>query len=193
MSRLLMAIFVGLLLIPAADAAPKPKDPTTVSTYFPALVGMRWVYDQEGRDLVLEVTGVKTEVGKTVVTMSHSSKGDRVNTYLITADGVFDRGTARFVFDPPLRKLKLPLTAGDTWDHEEPLLEGLRSHAGKVTVGKEESVEVPAGKYAAIPVVLEVTETYTSWYAQGVGLIKLKYPTGSRVLKSFTPAPAARK
>ena len=56
---------------------------------------------------------------------------------------------------------------------------------------------MPAGTFKAIPVTYTVTEVdgkpiakptvYTYWYAAGVGVVKLKYDGGEKVLKSFTP------
>jgi hypothetical protein len=98
----------------------------------------------------------------------------------------------------PIPLLKLPAKFGDTWNAE------IRSAAYDMVVskstykvGKEELIEVPAGKFNAIPV-----ETYsdkatdpekplsTTWFAPGVGIVKSIWLGGtakpSTVLKSFT-------
>jgi hypothetical protein len=76
---------------------------------------------------------------------------------------------------------------GDSWESE----------GTSYKVGKEATVEVPAGKFKAIPVtsvlILPPDKiTYTSWYASKVGVIKITSSINDSaesvgVLKSFTP------
>ena len=67
------------------------------------------------------------------------------------------------------------------------------------TVGKEEEVTVPAGTFKAIPVTSQVDVggrllKNTSWYAPGVGVVKVVMANdgNERVqeLKEFTPGKA---
>jgi len=65
------------------------------------------------------------------------------------------------------------------------------------TVGMIEDVEVPAGKFHAVrveseePVGKELTQKTTTWYAPGVGWVKMVLQFGDakevKVLKSFAP------
>ena len=80
---------------------------------------------------------------------------------------------------------------------ESPATPGNPSSKFKYTTGKEEEVEVPAGKFKAIRVEMEnvingaVFRT-TYWHAPGAGMVKIvshDHKRGDRVqvLKSFTP------
>ena len=70
------------------------------------------------------------------------------------------------------------------------------AEAGKITVGANEEVAVTAGTCRATKVTFTATMadglvvakpyTYTHWFAQGIGLVRLEYPGGEKVLKSFT-------
>ena len=196
MTRSVLPLLALVLLVPTVGSAPKLKDGPGDTPYFPARVGMKWVYDQAGQESVLEISGVKSEAGKTVVTIFRGPAGSVSNTYVITSDAVLDCGSTRFRYDPP-PKSSLPLTPGDSWDYEELLAaDGLRSHTGKMTVGKEETVEVPAGKLAALPVVREVTASHRKagvpatntvhafWYATTPASSNRRSCLGGRVLKS---------
>ena len=96
--------------------------------------------------------------------------------------------------------LKLPAKEGDSWSYESGGGDGPIAHKTTYTVGKEEEVEVPAGKFKAIRVDKELkydigngptTIKTSSWYATKVGLIKSVTNPGATqttmVLKSFTP------
>ena len=92
--------------------------------------------------------------------------------------------------------LKLPHVAGTEWrEHrdgmnEPPVLQWY-------TARRWERVEVPAGKFDAERVDRVSEERRdgargwsTSWYARGVGLVKMVNSSGaSMVLNKFTPAP----
>ena len=75
-----------------------------------------------------------------------------------------------------MRILKLPLKAGESWEIEGKALGD--TFTGEFKVGKEEDIEVPAGKYKAFPVTSEnlnasgLQASTTSYYADKVGLIK---------------------
>jgi hypothetical protein len=90
---------------------------------------------------------------------------------------VFSLSTPNGKLAEPAPTLKLPAKEGDTWKVErEDLKRGITGKA-TYTVGKEESVEVPAGKFKAIPVTAESTiggrvAKVTTWYAAGMGVVK---------------------
>ena len=84
--------------------------------------------------------------------------------------------------------------AGDTWAGDD---------GTTYTAGKEEVVEVAAGRFTAIPVTSERTHDGrvsrdVSWYAAGVGVVKNVEETDgkelwSQEIKEFTPAKDAKK
>ncbi len=70
-------------------------------------------------------------------------------------------------------------------------------------MGKEEEVDVPAGKFLALRVEFECesgdfTQKDSLWYSRGVGLIKIVSTVGkgremTTELKEFTPGKAEKK
>jgi hypothetical protein len=98
----------------------------------------------------------------------------------------------------PVPMLKLPAKAGDSWSYEPAVPEGAEKRTITYTVGKEEEIEVPAGKFKALRVEMtqsaapgEFIPRMTYWYASGIGLVKSVSAQGAKdrtvVLKSFTP------
>lgn len=172
--------------VPKAEKAGK-----TDELYFPVQVGAKQVMIGPGRTETMTVTKVEEKDGKYTVTVetSFAELPGRKNSYVykVSKDGLFRKikggktGTL----------LKLPYKEGTTWTS------GDVKPGDKLTytVGKQEEVEVPAGKYKAIrvEVVLEEsggeTKKDTHWYAAGIGLIK----QGANELKEFTPGKADRK
>jgi hypothetical protein len=119
--------------------------------------------------------------------------------FQVSAKGVFRLGGAKGELGEPVPLLKLPAKEGETWTVERPgsFAKGPGgSNKATYTVGKEEEVEVPAGKFKAIRVEMALelrggTLKSSTWYAAGVGIIKVVTPSGDKertqVLKSFTP------
>lgn len=200
MYRSLLALFAAAPL----PAAPGPKDGAKEALYFPVTVGAKSVMEMtvSGTPMgpamksVVTVTKVDEKDGKFRVTVERASPGNPVAENLVLVLEVSGRGLALVAaggkdLDKPVVLVKLPAKPGDTWTNEDP-------RAGKVTVtvGKEEDVEVPAGKYKALVVVSEMNPggrpaKTTSWYAAGVGLVKSVTTYNgfdtTDVLKSFTP------
>lgn len=193
-----------LLLLPAvllqavATAAPVPKAKPAES-YFPTAVGTKWVYQRESGELITEeVTELDEKKGEVRVVFRVSQNGSSwKEDYTVSGTEVVMR-TILDQYKLDIRLLQLPLTAKDKWEFEIPVQKGLKADAGTTVVGKAEMIEVPAGKFEAVPVVSETTavdgkqiaktETCTRWYAPGIGLVKIEYNGGHRVLKEFTPA-----
>ncbi|MDY3557766.1 hypothetical protein R5W23_003031 [Gemmata sp. JC673] len=113
-----------------------------------------------------------------------------------------DRGLALVEYggckvDPPLWLLKLPIRPGEQWESTTSVQD--EEQKFRHTVGKPEWVEVPAGRFHAVPVVQELlwaasdgdTEfkrpPETNWYAPGVGCVKTTITTSrTSVLRSVT-------
>jgi hypothetical protein len=191
---------VLVLLPPPAASAPKPKTDDKAGLYLPTTVGdMRLLESsQNGRTSEISewVTAVETKGGMTVVSFSRQAGGPTLYQYGASADGMFRVSSAGVVYDPPYRLLKLPPKEGETWEAESPATPGQPARKFKYTTGKEEEVEVPAGKFKAVRVEMEneingaVLRT-TYWHAPGAGMVKIvtHENRGDRVqvLKSFTP------
>lgn len=186
-----------VLLVAVVTAAPVPKA-KPVESYFPTAVGTKWVFEREkGELLTEEITEVTEKDGERRVTIRITQQGHHSDEkYTVTEKEVVKRSTGPFKLD--MRLQKLPLKERDSWEFEIPIQKALKCDAGTMTVGKAEKIEVPAGTFEAVPVVSETTavdgkaiptpEKCTRWYAAGVGMVKIEYAGGHRVLKEFTPA-----
>ena len=200
MIRFLLSLATILLALPVALAAPRAKDRPTA--YFPTRVGDRWVYDDgKENESVREVAAVEVKREETIVTVSEPGRKAVVERVAVSAAGVRRLEFNGFPLDQ-YWLLKLPAKEGDKWEFDHPAQRdgqgrGLRGEKGTVTVGPTEEVEVPAGKFRAVRLEIEVTAIngkagpelrFTNWYALEVGLVKMTRGTEwTRVLKSFTP------
>jgi hypothetical protein len=186
----------ALLLVPLlALAAPVPK-PKPKADFYPSAVGTKWVYayDDGTNEHTREVTDATEKDGVTTFTITWK-QGAQTQTWVMKkdADGVSRVSQNGSEFDPPHQILKAKLADGDEWASEYTLGKGTTKYSHKRTVGKAESVKVPAGDYDAFPVSSveaggNTTDT-TLWYADGVGLVKIVAKDGTPiVLKEFVPA-----
>jgi hypothetical protein len=197
--RILFCLAVSLC--PAlAESAPRPKGDDKPVLYLSATVGDKRVLEssQNGKasEITEWVTAVETKGGMTVVSFSREEGGPPLYQYGASADGMFRVSSAGLVYDPPYRLLKLPPKEGETWEAESLATPGIPARKFKYTTGKEEEVEVPAGKFKAIRVEMEneingaVLQT-TYWHAPRAGMVKIvsyeKRGDRVQVLKSFTP------
>jgi hypothetical protein len=196
-------VFTHLLLaVSLAAPVPKAKAP---ELYYPTVEGTKRVMTMTFAGRTTETTETVSKVtekdGTFTVTTSREIGGRVVEwVYEVSAKGVFRVTTPGGEKGEPEPLLKLPAKEGDTWASEQPgVAEGPSSKATS-TVGKEEEVTVPAGKFKAIPVTTEanlngqIPIKVTSWYAAGAGVVKtVSEMNGSeRVteLKEFTPGKA---
>jgi len=201
MIRFLSTFAAILLAIPTAPAAPRTKEGDRPAAYFPTRVGDRWVYDEGNeKESVREVTAVEVKREETIVTVREPGR-NATERLAVSAAGVRRLESNGFRLKDHWL-LKLPAKEGDKWDFDYPSQRneqgrGLRGEKGTVTVGPIEEVEVPAGKFRAVRLDIEVTSIngvevpavqFTSWYAPDVGQVKMTRGTDwTRVLKSFTP------
>jgi hypothetical protein len=196
------AIVLGALV---ATAAPAPKEKGDL--YHPTQVGDKRVYEHKGvggraRD---ESSNVITKVERKddvfIVTTGREVKGKMrdTGTHEVSDKGVTTTATTFGKLKTPRPVIKLPAKEGDKWEYESEG-DGPAGAKSTFTVGKEEEVEVPAGKFKAIRIDAELnydigngptTIKTSSWYAPKVGLIKMVTNPGTTetvmVLKSFTP------
>jgi hypothetical protein len=182
---MLRVIFAALALAPLAYSAPLPKEQKT-ELYYPIQVGAKRVMELDGRETIETVEKVEAKDGKYRVSIS-TSTGKLLNVLEVSAQGVSRIQVMSKDLDKPFILIKLPAKEGDSWEFLD----------YTYTVGKEEEVEVPAGKFKAIPVSVQssrdgVKIIHTSWYAPKVGMIKVASSANGSVerisvLKSFTP------
>ena len=188
---------VALLAVGPLVAAPAAKEKEAAVLYFPVAEGAKRVMEASAGkagfatkafETIETVSKVeKATDGKYRVTVERESKGTTFGAvYEVSADGLSRVGTPGPGLVEPVVLLKLPAKPGDTW----------KSGGGTATLGKEETVEVPAGKYKAVPVIVEQDRggqpvKTTAWYAPGVGMVKSVTTANgfdtTYVLKSFTP------
>jgi hypothetical protein len=188
MRRALLA--VAAMLVPAALAAPPPPRPKPDELYFPTENGFRWVYDSGGSEWTLLVSAVEDKGTEKVVAISRIIDGKERphEKYSVSKKGLalIDNGSANRLAGPICR-LRLPARWGDQWVH----CDGGVTYA--FTVAGAEEVEVPAGKFKAVRVELEVRYERRAalrvsyWYAPEVGLVKSEVGKDKKliVLKSF--------
>lgn len=191
---------------PLAAAAPVPKKEEP-KLYFPVAKGAKAVLVSKDGDATNETVETVTDVGHKdgVYTVSLESKhaGGRTSTRTLEVSerGVFQTAVNGAAGKEPTPLLKAGSKPGDTWAAEvrAPGGQGTRTF----TAGKEEELEVPAGKFKAVRVDSEtatargVVSKGSQWYAPGVGMVKSVVIAGKREtvyeLKSFTPGPDEKK
>jgi hypothetical protein len=199
MSRLAI-VLVPLACLPLM-AAPLTKDREKAAPFLMTKEGDTKVSEIAGNS-VTEVTEVVTEVERKGETIRVTTRqqvhggGHTDRTFEASDKGVFLVAVGGKDLPDPRPDLRLPAKAGDawTWREEAPLFAPAKF---TWTVGKWEEVDVPAGKFQALRVELELesgrppARTGTYWYAPGLGVIKsvLNTSTGvqTTVLKSFKP------
>jgi len=200
MSRYAAAFITMALVAPGLAAAPALKKPTY---YHPTREGDRRVYEIHAGDSVSETVDLVTKVeykGDTViVSVGRESKGvDLPNSQVeVSKKGVIQIAIGNRKLRDPWPMLKLPAKPGDQWTFESEGPAGSGAFKTTCTLGKEEEVEVPAGKFKAIRVDAvatlpgETTMQASAWFAPGIGVVKsVSNVAGfehTQVLKSFTP------
>jgi hypothetical protein len=160
-----------------APAAVKGKQ----ADYYPLRVGNKWHYQLDVNGKAINMVGhiAKTETvngvsmarfegsvdGKTVTATEHLSSSDK---------GVFRHRYNGQEMDPPLTLMKYPIKEGETWTTQTKV--SGQELKIETTVGKWEEVEVPAGKFKAIPVLIVTKEAGNTisakyWFAANVGVV----------------------
>ena len=193
MRRLLVVLCVPAFFATLAPAAPVPKhllknqEPVY---YYPTTVGAKWVYDEPGGDRVLVVSEVKDRKGAKVVTVVEENvNGPFVREVIAVSEvGLARLSMGSATFDAPQAMLQSPFRVGTTWQVKAPAVDGAK------TIAAVERIKIPAGTFEAVRVDANTSFggaaplIYSTWYAPGVGLLKIT--EGNKVhllLKSFTP------
>jgi len=196
MLRIVPLLLAAMTWLAPIGAAPGPKERSGETHYFPTVVGSMWVYECDGHEDTLVVTAAEAKGDATIVSTGRRL-GERIKpdaTVAVSADGLAWVSTGAEAYDPPIRRLRLPLRPGEAWEVEST---GPDIHLkGKATAHRPEKVKVPAGEFTAIRVDLEYTFNgkvncrEQRWYAAGIGEVKSIVELGpgrsaETVLKAF--------
>ncbi len=171
--------------------APRGK----AAAYFPLKVGSTWEYRVGKQKAVVRVLRQETVDKDTVAVLETTLDGTKVTERVgVKADGVYRYSGDGVDYTPPLRFLKLPPAAGETWQVKSRGA-GLEI-AGTFTAGEEE-VTVPAGQYEAVTAscpdfridTARVAVTY--WLVPDIGMVKQRFKGAGRdlliELEKYTP------
>jgi hypothetical protein len=180
--RLLMnaALRIGLAIVPvlACLASAAAQEPLKDSAFYPLKLGSVWHYKGGDKTVDSRITRYEPIGGQTCAVQEWLLEGTVVSIehVAVTADGVYRCAAAQKPIVPPLRFLKLPPMAGDTWKVNS-------SHDGVTTTGtfrvRREDVTVPARRLNAF--VSSTTDTLingtmpfatTYWFVSGWGVVK---------------------
>jgi len=211
--RIAFAFGVALLLLGqsafAAKPKPKPK-PQATADYFPLRVGDTWTYrNSEAGGYTWKVLSEEPHEGGTIRYIVEFLSAVKINNVfskengwvLFHAESYPEHEGLQATYDPPRQYLPNPLTVGQKWEWSGKDPTQVERHETSRVVGVE-TVTVPAGKFRAMKVVTETRNgsalmTRTSWYADGVGLVKtttvggpIKYGSD---LTDYSFKPAAKK
>lgn len=177
-------IGLATLAIVAAAAEKKPKETKAAGDYFPLRVGDSWTYrNSEEGGFTFKVVSEEPQAGGAsrftvellsgVKIISVFSKTE--GRVLLHAEQYPEHEGMEAKYEPPKPYLVNPLTVGQKWQWTglDPARVEVRESSRVVGT---ESVTVPAGTFRAMKVVTEISgaaeKTRTSWYADGVGLVK---------------------
>lgn len=189
MKTILRAVaFVAMTAAAAtAQSPPAGKTEAKAADYFPLKVGTKWTYridNGSGQKVRLsrQVTGTEADGSARLEIITDQQKDRGTERVLTNGQGVFRVEMSGYAVTPPLCLLKYPAKPGQTWDSDMKTGVGplAKVHGSQ---GAPEEVEVPAGKYRAIPCTIVVTagsekSTNVFWFAEGVGIVKQRSELG---------------
>jgi hypothetical protein len=175
-----------IILIAAPAAHGQDKAGAAKADYMPLKVGNKWTYKLDfGGQMVSvnqKVTKVEKKDGTDVATVESEFMGQTMNEQTSSSDkGIFRYSFQGMAVDPPIQALKLPYKKGDAWEAKFKI-QGQEQSAKMKSEG-EEDVTVPAGKYKALVVSMEMDimgqqVSAKSWFAADVGIVKQTFSFG---------------
>jgi hypothetical protein len=160
--------------------------------------GTKWVYQSEGETYELLVTSAEQKGDTRILHLEQSQDGKLTmsDNWGVSTEGVYRTSLTGAAGDPAAFLVKYPHKPDEKWTARAEL-------KGDITLCQSfmardvELVKVPAGTFQAIHVefILEATGERTVgaeyWFAQDVGIVKMRLQKGDRIvtheLKSFTP------
>jgi hypothetical protein len=183
-TRTFPMIALALCLLTLSATAQKSEAPAP--DYFPLRVGDSWTYHSTTTDsqYSLKVASEEKQDDGTIRYLVEKLAGAKVLTWFSkTGDAVLmhlERYTEHegleMKYEPAKPFLKNPLVAGSQWGWTGQDVTQTDLEEDNQVTGPED-VTVPAGKFRAMKVVTKVAGTSTpmiktTWYADGVGLVK---------------------
>jgi hypothetical protein len=183
--RAISVIGLATLFLAPNVFSVKPKDPKATADYFPLRVGDSWTYrNTEEGGYTLKVLSEEPQEGGPVRYVVEFRSGVIIQNIfskaggwvLFHAESYPEHEGLKATYEPPKQYLPNPLVAGQKWEWTGKDPTQMEHHESSRVVGFE-NVTVAAGKFRAMKVVSEVSGgaipmTKTSWYADGVGLVK---------------------
>lgn len=179
-----------LLLLAGSVAAQRTKAPAR--DYFPLRVGDSWTYrhsDDESEFTVKVLSEEKQADGTTryvveklVGTPIHSWYSKPRGWVLLHRESYPQQEGLDVKYEPTRQYLKNPLTRGAKWTWKGKDITGMDFFESNEVVAPE-VVKTPAGTFRTMKIVsrvrgTETSRTNTSWYADGVGLVKFTTEAG---------------
>jgi hypothetical protein len=183
-TQTLPTITLTMLLLTMSAVAQKSEAP--VPDYFPLRVGDSWTYrSTSGKtEYSQKVLREEKQADGTMRYLMEKVAGAKVETLFSKAGGWVLMHSERYPeheglkanYEPSRQYLKNPLVAGSQWDWAGKDYTNTDLEEDNQVTGPED-VAVLAGKFRAMKVVTKVSGpatplTRTSWYADGVGLVK---------------------
>jgi len=174
------AVCVSALLLPSLALTQEKK---TTTNYLPLKVGNTWNYEVKAGGMEIaasqKVTKIEKKDGKDVATIETTIAGQSINEQMSSTEkGIYRHSYQGVDVDPPILIMQLPVKKGDTWTSKFKIM-GQELSASMKTEG-EEKVTVPAGKYDAVVISMEMELmgqkiTSKSWFAPNVGIVKQQF------------------
>jgi hypothetical protein len=202
-------LVLAMAAVPAvAQSTAKAKAPSGTGDYYPLKVGTKWNYEldagQPQKGMITSVIAAEENAdGKPIARLEVYINGQKAQTtehLMSNKDGVFRVKINNQELDPPLCILKYPIKAGQKWDTKTTAMRQQLDVTCRE--GAVEDVQVPAGKYKAVPCTIETSQqtpqgamkiVNTYWFVDDVGVVKQKMDIGGKVilmeLTKFEPAP----
>jgi hypothetical protein len=164
---------------------------------YPLVKGHKWEYESKVGDRKIPLTMELTDVTRPdkeggPVLFSLTTVNNRESSLDLLAEdakGVYRHSSGKERYAVPIPIIKYPAKAG-RWTQK--LTVANKEVEATFEMKEAEEVTVPAGKYMAYPVVYKAQAIEsTSWYADGVGLVKMELKRGGGTatleLTKFTP------
>jgi hypothetical protein len=165
----------------AQDGQKDKKADDDTPDYYPLQAGNQWQYKITARNDSYKVTmrvGKVEDDGKLVRIDNVSTKPQQSEHLMLTDKGLFRARVNGAELTPAIQLIPYPVKLGSKWNGTYVAKGSDAKNEYKGEIGpKEETVEVPAGKFQAIRVRIslqkdgqQVDATY--WFARDVGMVK---------------------